>query len=99
MKDRFVPVVSIVVFVVVVLGGYFYWIHTEQQASESEIPAALEKKEEAATDAASSKEPAVRYPIAQTEGEKPLPPLAESDGMSQESLADLLGKDAIKRFL
>lgn len=46
---------------------------------------------------AAAAEPAIQYPVPE-QAQKPLPPLAESDAVARDALADLFGKKAVKQF-
>lgn len=52
---------------------------------------------EAPPPAASTEEPAIRYPVPEAP-EKPLPPLAKSDPVVLAALGDVFGKNAVKQF-
>lgn len=46
-----------------------------------------------------AEEPAIRHPLPQAEAPEPLPSLADSDKPMQGALADLVGQDAVRRFV
>src|SRR6185295_15839330 len=95
MKDRIVPIVSIVVIALFGAAYYYvYWMRAEEPVREPEPAPVVEPTPPPKA------EPEVRHPLpsATTEGMKPLPPLAESDGMAQETAEGVVGKDSFARY-
>lgn len=92
--DWTIPVVSTIALIGIV-GGFYYYSQLRQ------APAApIEPTVSVDNDAQAALEPDVRYPIQRAEPEraKPLPPLAKSDPEVRAALAEVVNKDALKRF-
>jgi hypothetical protein len=80
--------------VVILLGlaafAFFVWQQGPTYQPTSSVPADVPPPVAPA-------EPAIRYPVPES-GEKPLPPLKESDSTALAALADLFGSKAVKQF-
>lgn len=82
--------------IVVVLGGgaaYYYW--RSGNAPEPAPPPVAQTAP--APKAAAVEPPAIQHPVPEAEAKTPLPPLAASDALAQETLVGLFGRDTWAR--
>jgi hypothetical protein len=78
--------------------GGIIWLSRGDKAAPVETPIAAVPEEPTAP-APAAEEPAVKYPLPEPVAESPLPPLNDSDAPALNALTDLIGKEAVERFV
>ncbi len=78
--------------IAVAVAGFIYFSDEEEVPVEAPPAAVAEQP-------ADSAQPAVKYPVPAPPVAQPLPPLNESDQPAQGAVADLIGQEAVERFI